>query len=251
MLTRGWVNKYDDVDPIVNYLCPACGNPYFGSSIASYTVFHIFKFSDGSSRSEVPSKLWLTRCPRCRRFFAKEHLFEFPMTSRVAEFIRYDRQREYDNKQARTKVNNRENQKLYGNVDYTLRENENVIDFLEQAVEVGLYFPVNVSDSRKEELRIALHRTLWWEYNQNRDKITNEKYNALCEKLIKLLISTKCIIREKELMLAELYRNIGSFEESFKQLKSVRINPDNLAHVNCIREQIKQKNNRIVIVEQN
>ena len=28
---------------------------------------------------------------------------------------------------------------------------------------------------KKEELNIALHRTLWWEYNQNRDKITNEK----------------------------------------------------------------------------
>lgn len=238
------------VDPIVNYLCPACGNPYFGSSIASYTVFHVFKFSDGSSRSEVPSKLWLTRCPRCRRFFAKEHLFEFPMTSRVAEFIRYDRQREYDNKQARTKIDNRENQKLYGNVDYTLRENENAIDFLEQAVEVGLYFPVNVSDYKKEELNITLHRTLWWEYNQNRDKITNEKYNALCEKLIKLLISTKCIIREKELMLAELYRNIGNFEESFKQLEELFDNPSIQVYVDCIKKQIEQKNNRTVIVEE-
>ena len=238
------------VDPIVNYLCPACGNPYFGSSIASYTVFHVFKFSDGSSRSEVPSKLWLTRCPRCRRFFAKEHLFEFPMTSRVAEFIRYDRPREYDNKQARTKVNNRENQKLYGNVDYTLRENENVIDFLEQAIEVGLYFPVNVSDSRKEELRIALHRTLWWEYNQNRDKIANEEYNALCEKLIKMLISTKSIIREKELMLAELYRNIGNFEESFKQLEELFVNPSIQVYVDCIKKQIEQKNKRTVIVEE-
>ena len=238
------------VDPIVNYLCPACGNPYFGSSIASYTVFHVFKFSDGSSRSEVPSKLWLTRCPRCRRFFAKEHLFEFPMTSRVAEFIRYDRPREYDNKQARTKINNRENQKLYGNVDYTLRENENVIDFLEQAIEVGLYFPVNVSDSRKEELRIALHRTLWWEYNQNRDKIANEEYNALCEKLIKMLISTKSIIREKELMLAELYRNIGNFEESFKQLEELFVNPSIQVYVDCIKKQIEQKNKRTVIVEE-
>ena len=238
------------VDPIVNYLCPACGNPYFGSSIASYTVFHVFKFSDGSSRSEIPSKLWLTRCPRCRHFFAKEHLFEFPMTSRVAEFIRYDRQREYDNKQARTKINNRENQKLYGSVDYTLRENENVIDFLEQAIEVGLYFPVNVSDSRKEELRIALHRTLWWEYNQNRDKIANEDYNALCEKLIKMLISTKSIIREKELMLAELYRNIGNFEESFKQLEELFVNPSIQVYVDCIKKQIEQKNNRTVIVEE-
>ena len=238
------------VEPIVKYLCPACGNPYFGSSIASYTVFHVLNFSDGSSHSEIPSKLWLTRCPRCRRYFAKQHLFEFPMTRRVAEFIRYDRQREYDNKQAGTKANNRENQKLYGNVDHTLRENENVIDFLEQAVEVGLYFPVNVSDYKKEELNIALHRTLWWEYNQNRDKITNEKYNALCEKLIKLLISTKCIIRGKELMLAELYRNIGDFEESFKQLEELFVNPSIQVYVDCIKKQIEQKNNRTVIVEQ-
>ena len=147
-------------------------------------------------------------------------------------------------------INNRENQKLYGNVDYTLRENENVIDFLEQAIEVGLYFPVNVSDSRKEELNIALHRTLWWEYNQNRDKITNEKYNALCEKLIKMLISTKSIIREKELMLAELYRNIGNFEGSFKQLEELFVNPSIQVYVDCIKKQIEQKNNRTVIVEE-
>ena len=238
------------VEPIVNYLCPACGNPYFGSSVASYSVFHVVKFSDGSVCSEVPTKLWLTRCPRCRRFFAKEHLFEFPMTRRVAEFIRYDRQREYDNKQARTEINSRENQKLYGHIDYTLRENENVIDFLEQAVENGLYFPVNVMDSKKEELNIVLNRTLWWEYNQNRDKVSDEKYNGLCENSIKLLLSTKSFICGKELILAELYRNIGNFEESLKQLEELSINPNIQAHVDCIKKQIEQKNTTTVIVEQ-
>ena len=61
---------------------------------------------------------------------------------------------------------------------------------------------------------------------------------------------TKCIIREKKLMLAELYRNIGNFEESFKQLEELFVNPSIQVYVDCIKKQIEQKNNRTVIVEQ-
>ena len=248
-----------EVMPIVEYLCPACGNPYFGSSIASYSVWRAIKYSDGFVRSNVPYALWITRCPKCRQFFAKKHLFRFPMTPRVAHFIRYDRHCEdalefldkYDDmdKVPRTSDNDRENQELYGSYDYSLRNGESADEFLEQAIEQGLYSPVNVSENEKEEANIMLHRTLWWIYNLHIDETSDEKYVALCNKLIEMLIGTKIFIHEKELTLAELYRNIGNFEESLKHLERVIVNKDTQAHIDCIREQIKLENRKTAIVE--
>jgi hypothetical protein len=66
-----------------------------------------------------------------------------------------------------------------------------------------------------------------------------------------LLIGSNVAIREKELMIAELYRNIGDFEESRKHLEAVVKNQNTQAYVDCIKEQIEQKNTRTVIVGQN
>ena len=247
------------VPPIVEYLCPACGNPYLGRSIASYTVLRSIKYTDGFVARNIPYELWLSRCPKCRQFFAKKHLFKFPMTHKVAQYVRYDRyckdaldfldQFEDTDKLPRRKDNDRENQELYGNYEYSLRNGESAVEFLEQAIEQGLYFPVNVRENEKEEANIMLHRTLWWIYNLHIDEISDEKYVALCNKLIEMLIGTKIFIHEKELMLAELYRNIGNFEESLKYLETVIVNQDTQAHVDCIREQIKLGNRKTAIVE--
>ena len=245
------------VTPIVEYLCPACGNPYFGSSIGSYTVLRSIKYTDGFIARDIPYALWLTRCPKCRQFFAKKHLFKFPMTHKVANFIRHDRYSEdvlefmdkYLDEAPKTSVKDRRNEELYGNYEYSLRNGESAVEFLEQAIEQGLYFPVNVRENEKEEANIMLHRTLWWIYNLHIDEISDEKYVALCNKLIEMLIGTKIFIQEKELMLAELYRNIGNFEESLKYLETVIVNQDTQAHVDCIREQIKLGNRKTAIVE--
>ena len=236
------------MDPIVEYLCPACGNPYFGSEIASYSVFGAIRFSDGSftDRYGFPSDLWLTRCPKCRQFFAKKHLFHFPIPPSVAKYIRYQLRRDCTTEEW---IELRAEEKLYGRYDDSPFRLEKRIDFLEQSIEQGLYFPVNVNDGEKEELNILLHQDLWWAYNFDIDKVSNEKYDALCKKLIELLIGANVVIHEKELMLAELYRNIGDFEESRKHLDAVIVNQNTQDYVYCIKEQIEQKNTRTVQVD--
>ena len=233
----------------MEYLCPACGNPYYGSSVGSYSVFHFVKFSDGDVRSELPSELWLTRCPRCRQFFSKKHLFKIPLSPRAAQFIRYDRMQENDRRAARATDGEKRNRMIYGSLDYTLGDGESAIDFLEEAIECGLYFPVSVNEYEKRALSIDLLKTLWWEYNKKRIMINREKYNRLCENLAKILEGADGFC-ERDLMLAELYRNIGNFEESRKYLDAVRVSDKNKALVDCINEQINIRNTKTVIVEQ-
>ena len=248
--------------PIVEYLCPACGNPYFGTAVGSYSTFRLTKFSDGSIMNDFSFNLWLTRCPKCRRFFAKKHLFKIPMTSRVAWFIRDDMQSEIDIKRTAEELGldselvsliastNYERQitRMYGNVDCSLDKDETSIEFFEKALEEKLYFPPDISDSEKQEINIELHKALWWEYNKNRQACDDQKYMNLCKKIIELL-ANRSENDEVLLTVAELYRNIGDFEQSTAVLKCVSLNSKTQSFVKCIEQQNKLRKEKTVVVE--
>ena len=235
--------------PIVEYLCPACGNPYFGTAVGSYSTFRLTKFSDGSIMNDFSFNLWLTRCPKCRRFFAKKHLFKIPMTSRVARFIRDDMQSEIDIKRTAASTNyERQISRMYGNVDCSLDKDETSIEFFEKALEEKLYFPPDISDSEKQEINIELHKALWWEYNKNRQACDDQKYMNLCKKIIELL-ANRSENDEVLLTVAELYRNIGDFEQSTAVLKCVSLNSKTQSFVKCIEQQNKLRKEKTVVVE--
>ena len=237
------------ITPIIEYLCPACGNPYYGSSIASYSVFNITSYSDGSS--DMDFSLWLTRCPRCKSFFAKEHLFRFPLAPRVSQFIRYEASEIRACRSERARAEERRRERLYGSCDDPYWKNESRLEFLESAMERGLYFSPIVSEWDRAKKRIDLYRSLWWEYNRKRKKTDDEKYLAFCKDFIENLLNVGFYIEQRELMLAELYRNIGCFEESLKWLERVRPQEDTEAYVDCIKRQIELGNKKTAAVNKN
>ena len=57
----------------ISFMCPACGNYFYGSNVRSYNTVGATVFSDGYSRSYY-NPFWLTRCPRCKQYFSKKHL---------------------------------------------------------------------------------------------------------------------------------------------------------------------------------
>ena len=165
------------------------------------------------------------------------------MTASVENLIRFSTYHGHNG----DRENNREDEELYGRLDRTLDENESAVDFLEQAVKAGLYFPITASREKREGLNIKLHMTLWQESNFARDEVSDEKYTDFCKSLIKLLISTKLFVFEKELTLAELYRNIGDFEEAMRQLGRSAVNSKTQTVFDAIKKEIEKKNTKTAI----
>ena len=227
--------------PELCYMCPACGNPYYGSAVGSYSVFEVTTYSDGFVNPGFPPRLWMTKCPRCGSIFAKEHLFRLPYVQKWKNWAAY-----FDDRQRASKKE-KERELLYGSVDCTVKEGDSAIEFLEKAIEQGLYFPVTVGDAKREELRFLLHKTLWWEYNQNRAHVEDEKYIAFCQKMIAMLLSMP-FVKESELLLAELHRNIGSFEESLKWLERVTVTETTKPFVERIRKAARVGEKRTLVV---
>lgn len=227
--------------PELCYMCPACGNPYYGSGIGSYSVFEVTTYSDGFVDPGFPPRLWMTKCPRCGSIFAKEHLFQLPYVKKWKNWAAY-----LDDCQ-RASEKEKERELLYGSVDCTVKAGDSAIEFLEKAIEQGLYFPVTVSDAKREELRFLLHKTLWWEYNQNRKEVDDETYATFCQKMIEILAATNDSC-EKELILAELYRNIGNWEESLAWLKRAPLAEKTKPFLASIGKALEARNTATVVV---
>ena len=223
-----------DVIPILEYLCPACGNPYYGSSIGSYSIFDVQCFSDGSAWHDFSGYTWLTRCPKCKQFFSKSHLFHFPIDPDVAKFLRYSPPR---------RGMRDSNEKMYGNVDFCRESGESMRAFLEKAIEQGLYFPILTTPDKRAETYVMLYRDLWWEYNRTGDLYTDDEYVKHCERLIEMLLGREKT-DETNLMLAELYRNVGDFANSELCLGRVMPKSDTLPYIACIRAQNKINNKK-------
>ena len=214
------------------YMCPACGNYFYESAVQSYSNFGAVYFSDGVCLGGyTPS--WLTRCPRCKQYFAKKHLFKLPKPVMPREIHSWrDKSPGYDLKEQ------------YGDIDYIYSDKKDV-DLWEEVICQGIYFPITVREWDKKEYEALAYIALWRSYNHSEEK-NDERYIEVCKKITELLWVRN---DEQKLILAEVYRNIGEFEESLKYLDSVSDIDSYRDTINCIRNQIEKKNIKTARVE--
>ena len=227
------------IDPreYISYMCPACGNYFYRSNVRSYNTFGATVFSDGYTTG-CHNPYWLTRCPKCKHFFAKEHLFEMlesdctlPMDPHLSYWTK----------------KKLENNKLFGRLDGYFSEEETKADFIKKAIAQGQYFPVTVLEHEKSEHKLRLHCDLWHEYNMHRDKVSDEIYDELCRSIINMIENKQYTVYTDKLTLAELYRNIGEFEKCLNLLDTLkRPNAADKA-IDCIRAEA-EKNNRLTAI---
>lgn len=212
----------------IDYLCPACGNPFYGSGIASYNTFGAVRFSDGSISGNVPTYINFSRCPRCRRFFSVKHLFDIPFPPR--ERATYFRNGSH--------LVGKNNPDLFGRVAAPLEAEETEIDFLEKAITEELYFPVHISNLEKIKTNIELCLVLWREYNKCRSTLGEDKYNEYCRGVIGIIESYLIHDEKVEYLIsiAEMSRNIGDFVSCERFLDRVSHNPRYENYVDCIRK---------------
>lgn len=222
----------------VSSMCPACGNYYYGSGVCSYNTFGATVFSDGYLQG-CYSPYWLTRCPKCKQIFAKEHLFDLP------ENITVFPPSPYLSPRTKRKL---ENDELFGRVDDYLEKDETKLEFIEKAIEQGLYFPVTVSESRKKELKTHLLKDLWHQYNMQSEATSNAAYKKLCFDIINSIEDKAAPTNEEFLTLAELYRNVGEFEKCLIMLDGIAQSSNNTEFIDAIRKEAIAKNKKTVTV---
>lgn len=215
------------------YMCPACGNYYYESAVCSYSNFGVLQFSDGSCLGEY-NPCWLTKCPRCKRYIAKRHLFKLPKPVMPREILQT---RKYDfSSKSREK---------YGDYDH-LHSEEKDVELWKDVIKQGLYFPVLVQELEKTSYDRLIYTALWRSYNHDEKRDKGAEYTEVCKKLIKLLHGKT---DEEKILLAELYRNIGEFDESQKYLDDVNDTERYRDVINCIRNQNEKRNTKTVSVE--
>ena len=215
------------------YMCPACGNYYFESAVCSYSNFGAVCFSDGSYIGGY-KPCWLTKCPRCKQYIAKRHLFKLPKPVMLREMLRTGKGYSLSN-----------TGEQYGYFDHLYSE-EKGVELWEDVIKQGLYFPVLVREWEKRECDQLMYISLWRSYNHDEKREKGAAYTEVCKKLIELLHGKN---DEEKILLAELYRNIGEFEESQKYLDGVNNTERYRDVINCIRNQNEKKNTKTVRVE--
>jgi len=222
----------------ISLMCPACGNYYYGSGVRSYNTFGATVFSDGYSRA-CHNPFWLTRCPKCKQYFAKKHLFELPIPIDVFP----------ENPRLSYRVKKLlENDKLFGRLDGCLSDGETKMDFIEKAIKQGQYYPINVHESEKAQFKLRLHKDLWHEYNMDLDKRSDEAYLKLCNDIIDILESKLFLDFVDRLTLAELYRNIGEFEKCLLLLDGMKRNNSTEKFIDAISAEALKKNEKTAVV---
>ena len=176
--------------PPIRYRCPVCGLPYRSSMYRSGGMLGYNAYSDGSVDRYDFNTLWLTRCPRCKSFFAKRHLV-------LCEEI--------------------EDTPVSGSVDYRLNGTESryELSFWEEARQKGLFLPPHITEAEKESFSSDVLLGLWRAANRQRRDFGEGKYRELCHSL---LTRIKPLDTERRLHIAELYRNLGDFDAALSVL---------------------------------
>ena len=222
----------------ISFMCPACGNYFYGSNVRSYNTVGATVFSDGYSRSYY-NPFWLTRCPRCNQYFSKKHLFELPESIRVfPESPHLSRQT----------IEKLENDKLFGRINGYFDESETKKEFIEKAIAQGIYFPIMVSNYERKKHELQLYKDLWHEYNIDRSGVSEDTYDELCKRLLDMISAIRI---EDKLTVAELYRNIGDFKKCLATLKAIQPNERYNIFIERIQQEALQKNKMTVTVIEN
>lgn len=239
----------------LNSMCPACGNYYFESGVVSYNNFGATAFSDGYTiGSNEP--YWLTRCPRCKQFFAKSHIFKLPRsvspefdTSTLIRLI--DKTQDEKNRELykHRLEEKRKKEALYGHLGGRFNDENTKAGFIAEAISQGQYYPVLVTEREKDDFRLRLHKDLWHEYNIKRETVSDKDYGELCYKIIDMIESRKVLLYNDRITLAELYRNVGEFEKCLLLLEFFKRPNTAEKYIDKIRDEAMKQNKATVTVE--
>ena len=199
------------------FKCPKCGQIVSRGSLMSGNTFDAVLYSDGNQIAPMlPEFPFFIKCKNCNTFFwLKQNnevkKYKFPKKPKENESI----------KEA---------------------EFLTIDEYLE-AINLNIYL------DNKEHKYIRMK--LWWAYNDKLRENSNNEYSEAeykvyennCKELIKLL--DKEDINEK-LMIAELLRNIGKFEDCLEILKT--IDDENINWVKEIFTKECVKNNKKLVI---
>lgn len=182
--------------PTYIYECPNCGNLLSNESLMSGNTFDSKLFSDGKTIAPMlPEFPDLTKCKKCNTIF---------WLSKLKEIGTYD-------------YNDDENLTC-GKAD---RADFLTVDDYHNAIKKGL-----AGDIEEE---VIIRQQLWWAYNdrirEGQNIFTNEEDEARWKDNI---INLKKILDQLDInhkiMVAEIHRNLGEFEECFKLIESIDTN---------------------------
>jgi hypothetical protein len=175
------------------YKCPNCGNLLTTGSLMSGNTFDAKIFSDGKRIAPMlPEFPNLTKCKKCDTFFWLSKLKE------IGTYKRGDKK----------------------SSDWEMADKADFLDIED-------YFKAlndNFAENRQEELFIRIR--IWWAYNDRKRDGRNQfidendeiKWRENCNKLISLFDQSDL---NQKIMVAEIHRNLGDFENCITIIQSV------------------------------
>ena len=203
--------------PEVTFRCPVCENPFLESNIVSGNSFGGKLYSDGSLRDGYvlsSTGHWITKCPKCSNYFHKKYLKKGPNLFK-------GQSKDWWNENCDSPEYSE-----YGTCD----SSGYVYDlfFWQDAIDKKLFYPKSASKRDQNFYNMQLHLELWryfnWilediikgnSYTQEQKEYLQENYIDSCKIFISKIEPYN---DNNKLILAELYRNIGDFENSLKSL---------------------------------
>ena len=222
--------------PEVIFRCPVCENPFLESSIASSNSFGETLYSDGSRRDGYilsSTGNWITKCPKCSNHFHKKYL-------RKGTNLFKGKSKDWWDENCDSPEYSE-----YGTCDSSGYVYD--IFFWQDAIDKKLFFPKRASKHDQKIYNMQLHLELWrcfnWilediikgnSYTQEQKEYLQKNYIDSCKIFISKIEPYN---DNNKLILTELYRNIGDFENSLKTLNLVE---DKKLCGNVIKE-MKQK----------
>ncbi|MDR2870282.1 MAG: hypothetical protein LBV04_07525 [Deferribacteraceae bacterium] len=209
----------------IYYKCPDCGKFTKTGSMISGNNFGGVMYSD--AREEAPMLAVfpeIVKCQNCKTFYWLDNQNRYGETESMLINT--------------SKIVKRSDPELQGAYDAAFLS----VEEYAEAIESELY--------RNQEELEYLRRWLWWTYNdrsrRKKDLYVTEYDNAIyeqnCHSLIGLLDKSD---ETEEIMIAELFRNLGDFDACLKILENLK---DKYTWLKDLLIEECNKNNRLTIV---
>ncbi|MEW5844956.1 MAG: hypothetical protein AB1777_01685 [Bacteroidota bacterium] len=206
--------------PFYIYKCPNCGNLLQKGSILSGNTFYSILYSDGKRiGSMLPEFPEITKCNKCDNIF---------WLSKSVEIGTYE-------------LGGKKNSKKWENADWLVSLG---IDDYFKALDSG------IAKNKQEELYIR--QRIWYLYNDRvrdgQDQFVDEKdeirWRENCFELISLLDQSDL---NQKIIVAEIYRNLGDFENCIKIIQSIDNDDFNWIKDKLINE-CNRKNKHVIVL---
>jgi hypothetical protein len=201
------------------YKCPNCGNLLTKGSLMSGNTFGAKLFSDGKQFAPMlPEFPNLTKCKKCYTIF---------WLSKLIEIGTYE----------------------WGDHNNSEWQNADEAEFLE----IDDYFnAINNGIAENEEEELIIRQQIWWAYHDTTrkgQKIFNDKIDELrwkenVKKILSLLDQSDI---NQRIMMAEINRNLGDFENCINIIQSIDNEGLNWLKEKFINE-CKRRNKRVILL---